>query len=115
MNAAFEKTLKDLRQQEAKLQAKKDSFRRDAIKEINNLIELFAIKASELNFKASAKSEGTVAELGKVKKTRRSTGEAKPKYRAPDGTTWSGRGRTKKAIQDALDSGMTLEQMLIKD
>lgn len=111
MNAAFEKTLKDLRQQEAKLQAKKDSCRRDAIEEINKLLELFDIKAFELTFKSSVNSEDAAA----GKKTRRSPGEAKPKYRAPDGTTWSGRGRTKKAIQKALDSGITLEQMLIKD
>ncbi len=117
MNAILEKSLKDLKAQEAKLQAKKDAVRRDAIKEINGMIALLGIKASELSFKGAAvAAPAPVAEVKeKVKKSRRSSGPAKPKYMAPDGTLWSGRGRVKKGIQAALDSGMTLEDMLIKE
>lgn len=118
MNTIFEKNLKVLKTQEAKLLAKKDALRRDAIKEINSVIAFFGIKASELNFKASgvAVASTTVAAAPvKEVKTRRSSGPAKPKYMAPDGTLWSGRGRIKKGIQAALDSGIKLEDMLIKD
>lgn len=112
MNAAFGKAMKEVRAQEAKLQAKKDSYRRDAIKEINSIIAMFGIKASELDFKGTCavKAEEPAAPAAE-KKDRK---PAQAKYRAPDGTTWSGRGRTKKAIQDALDAGMKLEDMLIK-
>ncbi len=112
MNAAFEKQFKEIQAAEAKLQARKDTFRRDAIKEINAVIAMFGIRASELAFKnGDAAGAKNAAGSQKSKGQRRA---AEPKYQAPDGTTWSGRGRVKKSIQAALDSGMTLEDMLIR-
>jgi DNA-binding protein H-NS len=38
----------------------------------------------------------------------------KPKYRAPDGTTWTGRGRAPKVFQELFDKGHAKDEFLIK-
>jgi DNA-binding protein H-NS len=40
--------------------------------------------------------------------------EVKPKYRAPDGSTWTGRGRTPKVFQELFAKGHTKDEFLIK-
>jgi DNA-binding protein H-NS len=40
--------------------------------------------------------------------------EVKPKYRAPDGTTWAGRGRAPKVFQELFAKGHSKDEFLIK-
>jgi DNA-binding protein H-NS len=40
--------------------------------------------------------------------------EVKPKYRAPDGTTWAGRGRAPKVFKELFDKGHGKDEFLIK-
>ena len=62
-------------------------------------ISALEARAQELGF--------SLAELKGVKKQRKSTGTAGPKYRRPENpnVTWSGRGRKPRWFADALAAG----------
>jgi DNA-binding protein H-NS len=66
--------------------------------------------ARELGYEASDLISGSSSSA--APKVRR---PAKPKYRNPaDGTTWTGRGVRPKWVQAHLDSGKSLDSLLIK-
>ena len=116
MNSNLMKLMKDIEQDQARVNAKKDAAKRTVVEEINKLIAAFDIKAGDLDFGAQRRGRPAVkAEPVKVKRPRKNAGrKIEPKYQAPDGTTWTGRGLKPKGIQAALDAGFTLEDMLIK-
>lgn len=116
MNANLKKVIKDLEAEEARIQAKKDLAKRSAIAEINQVIAIFGLKASELDFSGKAPTRAAAkAAAPKAKRTRSDAGKKiEPKYMAPDGSVWTGRGRKPRAIADALAEGYSLEDMLIK-
>ncbi len=116
MNANLKKVIKDLELEESKLKSKKDAARRTAIEEINELIALFGFKQSDLDFSGKAPVRASRAAGGKGKRAARSDSGKKvePKYMAPDGTTWTGRGKKPRAIAEAIEAGFSLEDMLIK-
>ncbi|MCI6632513.1 MAG: H-NS histone family protein [Sutterella sp.] len=109
MEQNFAKTLKKLARQEARLNAQKDAARQDAIDTVNDLIALFALKAEDLNFDAPA----PVAIKGITLSALSPRGKVEPKYRLPDGRTWSGRGKQPVYIREALAKGAKLEDFLI--
>ncbi len=114
MNDALKKIMKDLQTEEAKLLAKKEAAKRSAIDEINEVIALFNIKQSDLDFSGKAPVKEKKAPGRRVKRTRSDAGKkVEPKYIAPDGTTWTGRGRMPKAIEAAVAEGYSLEDLLI--
>lgn len=83
------------------------------------LAERRAQKLQELRDKwaSEAAEEGIAlgdifAPKGKGKKG--SGGLVEPKYRAPDGTLWAGRGRAPKVFQDLFNAGHPREEFLIK-
>jgi DNA-binding protein H-NS len=104
------KKLKAIVEQEAKLQAQKDSVRREAIETANNLIAVFGLKPSELNF--SGKVAPAPVKKEKEKKPR---AKVAPKYRLESGETWTGRGRMPVAFAKALEAqpGLTIDASLI--
>ena len=115
MNANLKKVIKDLEAEEARIQARKDMAKRSAISEINEVIAIFGLKASELDFSGKAPSRASKAAPAKAKRTRSDAGKkVEPKYMAPDGSYWTGSGRKPRAIGDALEAGFSLEDMLIK-
>lgn len=109
MEPNFVKTLKKIATQEARLQEKRDAARKEAIEAVNNLIEIFNLKPEELNFAAVAPTELSYADSKLI----RSRGKVAPKYRLPDGRTWTGRGKTPVFIREALAKGAKLEDFLI--
>lgn len=73
---------------------------------------------------ASIEAGGTVAVAANHKRRRRSTGVAKsppsrkgkkvePKYRSPDGDTWTGRGRAPRWLVELEATGKKRETFLI--
>lgn len=107
----FEKTLREIRKQEAKLTALKEGARQNAIEQANSIIAQFALTPEDLTFGVPANDLFEASECAESDKRR---AVVPPKYRAPDGTTWSGRGRPKAAIQRFIDQGVPLESMLIE-
>ena len=116
MNSNLMKLMKDIEQDQARVDAKKETAKRTVIEEINKLVATFGIKASELDFGAQRRGRPAVkAEAVKVKRPRKNAGrKVEPKYQAPDGTTWTGRGLKPKGIRAALVAGFSLQDMLIK-
>ena len=109
MEQNFAKTLKKLAHQEARLKAQKDAARQDAIDTVNDLIGLFGLKAEDLNFDAPVPT----AIKGFAMETLSARARVEPKYRLPDGRTWSGRGKQPVYIREALAKGAKLEDFLI--
>lgn len=89
--------------QEREVAEKRQSYRPDAMQTVRELVARFHFTAEELGIAATA--EAPVAE-----KPHR---VVPPKYRTPDGFTWTGRGRQPKAIAEAIAAGHSLESMLI--
>ncbi len=104
------KKLKAIVDQEAKLQAQKDAVRREAIDTANNLIAVFGLKASDLNF------SGKVAVVARKEKEKKPRAKVAPKYRLESGETWTGRGRMPVAFAKALEAnpGLTIDAFLIE-
>lgn len=100
--------MKKLAADEAKLQARKNAARQEALDTVNELVAVFQFKASDLKFGAKPAATAAVA---KAKTTRK---KVAAKYRTASGETWTGRGKQPKFIRDALAKGVTLESMLIK-
>ena len=109
MEQNFAKTLKKLAHQEARLKAQKDAARQDAIDTVNDLIGLFGLKAEDLNFDAPVPT----AIKGFAMEALSARARLEPKYRLPDGRTWSGRGKQPVYIREALAKGAKLEDFLI--
>lgn len=94
------------------------------IKEIKRLISVFDLTASDLGLDLKRQAGGskglggTKSTLGasskrRVKKTdRRKT--VPPKYRDENGNTWTGRGKSPRWVSLALESGKSLESLLIE-
>ena len=110
MEPNFIKTLKKLATQEARLQAQKDAARKEAIDTVNNLIGLFGLKPEELNFDTKAP---VVINVDPQAVTIKPRAKVPPKYRLPDGKTWTGRGKQPVCIREALANGAKLEDFLI--
>ena len=106
------KKLKAIIEQEAKLQAQKDAVRREAIETVDNLIAVFGLKPTELNFSGKAPVARKEKEKEKEKKPR---AKVAPKYRLESGETWTGRGRMPVAFAKALEAqpGLTIDAFLI--
>lgn len=109
MDTKLAKTLKKIASDEAKLQARKNAARKEALDTINGFLAVFQFKESELKFGEALKVASKAT--AKVKKARKPVA---PKYRTPTGETWTGRGKQPKAIKAAIEQGHSLESMLIK-
>lgn len=112
MSFKITKTMQDIAADEAKLQAKKQAARVDAIETVNSIISMFGLKASDLDFSGNAPVKAVVkAPKEKSKSTRKPVA---PKYRGPNGELWTGRGKRPHWVEVALQNGLTLEGMLIE-
>lgn len=97
----FKLRLQEIREMEEQIAARKSEIREAGIAEAQALIDSLDIDVSELRFSRSAKAPrrgGTVA----------------PKYRGPNGETWSGRGRQPKWLTALVNNGRQLEEFEIK-
>ena len=103
----FLKTFEELSKKQEQLKAEFSENRKQAISHIQEIVDQFGIKSSEIRFtsEGSAQSE-----------TRRST--TRMKYELPSGVQWSGKGHMKREFREYLDAhGLTkddLDQFLIK-
>lgn len=80
-----------------------DAIRADALEVARNLTKQFALSAAEVGCGAAA------VEAPKTRKP------VEPKYQNPAGEeTWTGRGVKPVWFKQALDAGITAEEMLIK-
>ena len=98
MNGDFKSIYDSLRAEQNVLNEKMQTAKLDAIKEVQDLINVFGISRSDLTF------EDQVA----AKRPFRPRGPAAVKYRTPTGVEWTGKGNMKKEFSDYLYSvGLT--------
>ena len=88
--------------QERELAEKKQSYRADALKTVQELAATFNFTAADLGV-----TDSGAVPAAKPKRV------VPPKYRTPEGFEWTGRGRQPKAIADAIAAGHSLESMKI--
>ena len=114
--SALDKQWKAIQAEEARIQAKKDRIRKQAIETANGLIATFALKPEELAFKRRVPAQPQEAPEAKAKpqKAAKPKRTIKPKYRLPTGETWTGRGIKPRAFTAALEAGHSIEEFLIE-
>ncbi len=88
--------LEALRQKAEELAAE---LRQEGIAQVQKVITALSIQPQELCFN----SEGEMASAEKPVRARRGESKLPPKYRGPNGRTWSGRGRRPSWIQAIID------------
>ena len=98
--AQFEKEISDL---DGLRQQIRD---REALENIQSLIDQLKIKSTELRFPDQPSKKGGVI---------RPVNPVAPKYRNPEtGETWSGRGRTPVWMSQAVEQGAKKDDFLIR-
>lgn len=114
----------ELQKQIAALQEKaalvREKERREAIAQINALVQTFDIQASELQFSQAGRGAGskgrgpTAGALAGARKRHPSAGTTLPvKYRDDQGHTWTGRGVLPRWLREAIAAGRTLESFAV--
>ena len=110
----------DLQSQIANLQKQAEEIRGkefDAtITEIRQKMQAFGITIKDLQsakVKSKPGRKPKVAATAKPAKAKKASAAVAPKYRGPNGETWSGRGLTPKWLSTLVAQGSTKEQYLI--
>lgn len=106
MTKSFKETYADLQNQQAELARRTRQARTDAIAYVQEMIELFEIKHTDLRF-APEEDDAAV----KTAKGRRPT---RPKYRLPNGVEWSGKGIMKKEFRLYLEENNLTREDLVQ-
>lgn len=96
--------LSDFNQRRAELDSEFEVLKKDAIEQCRELVEAFGLTAEDLDLETSSMP---------VRLPLRRT--CRPKYRNPadEHMTWSGRGMAPTWFKQAIDAGITKEEMLI--
>ena len=103
-------TYLELRAKGEKLLAEAEEMRikelSDVIQDIKEKVKAYGLSAQDLGFSAEGGS--------RRKRSSWATPKAAPKYRGPNGETWSGgRGRKPRWVTEALAAGKKLEQFAV--
>ena len=97
----FEEVFNELRMEQEDLDERMSKVRKDAIKHIQDIVNHFGIKSTDIKF----------YDTDEVVPTR----QRKPsriKYRLPNGVEWTGKGIMKKDVEAyLLDNGLTKEDL----
>ena len=99
----------ELRQQAEALMREAEEARKHelaaVIAEVKSMIAEYGLSAADLGFGGRANA---------VSRARDGRGTAAPKYRDPvSGSTWSGRGRKPRWLEDAIKAGHSADRFLI--
>ena len=102
--------LEALRQKAEELAAE---LRQEGIAQVQKVITALSIQPQELRFNGEEeKASDEAAE--KPVRARRGESKLPPKYRGPNGRTWSGRGRTPVWMSQAVEEGAKKDDFLIR-
>jgi DNA-binding protein H-NS len=108
---SLDKKLQSLLAEQARLEEMKSAVRKDAIRDVNNLIATFGLKPDDLKF--GAKAVPVVMSEPKVRKAPKAKRAVAPKYRLPTGETWTGRGKQPRWLAEQVSKGKKVEDFLI--
>ena len=108
MNDNFKQTFESFKKEQEDLNRRMADARREAIQHVQEIIDVFGIKPSDLRFPI----EGVA-----IHRTR---APSPIKYRTPNGIVWTGKGRMKKELADYLaERGETIadlhKYLVVKD
>ncbi|TFY99896.1 H-NS family nucleoid-associated regulatory protein [Ramlibacter rhizophilus] len=112
------KTYAEIQDEIVRLQREAEEAREaelaEVIEKINKAIEVYGLRASDLNFPASngVAPRGRRAAAAPRAGKRGGRKGAAAKYRDAQGNVWGGRGPRPQWLRDALASGKTLEDFL---
>ena len=98
----FEERFKKLQAERKSLDERLEENKREAIEHIQNIVDCFGIKSTDIQFYDQDESQTTKS--GRT--------PAKIKYRLPNGVEWTGKGYMKKEVKAFLDeNGLTREDL----
>lgn len=116
-------TYSELQTEIARLQREAEKVRKEALKaaiqQIRSLMQEFGLSAEDIELPKRGRSKAAAkAKPGrgrKAKAARKST-KVKPKYRSPADPklTWTGRGRKPQWAAEWVESGRSLDELLIQ-
>jgi DNA-binding protein H-NS len=85
------------------------------LRSIKKQIQDYGITADELGFAPGSIASSTTKPSSTYKKHKKSSGKkVAPKYQDTSGNTWSGRGKRPRWVTAAIDSGVSLDTLLIR-
>ena len=100
MTDNFKQTFESFKQEQEDLNRRMAEAKRQAIAHVQEIVDVFGIKPSELRFPI----EGVAIHRART--------PAAIKYRTPNGITWTGKGRVKKELLEYLnEQGETLADL----
>lgn len=100
MSDNFKQTFESFKQEQEDLNRRMAEAKRQAIAHVQEIVDVFGIKPSELRFPI----EGVAIHRART--------PAAIKYRTPNGITWTGKGRVKKELLEYLnEQGETLADL----
>lgn len=115
-------TYSELQAEIARLQKEADKVRKEALKaaiqQIRSLMQEFGLTHEDIDPPKKRGRGKAAAKTGKGRRVgaSRKGSKVKPKYRSPNDpkVTWSGRGRKPLWAVEWLDSGRSLDELLIQ-
>ena len=97
----FEEVFNELRMEQEDLDERMSKVRKDAIKHIQDIVNHFGIKSTDIKFYDTEATEPV-----------RQRKPSRIKYRLPNGVEWTGKGIMKKDVEAyLLDNGLTKEDL----
>lgn len=98
----FEEIFEQIRKEQEDLDERMDKIRKEAIAQVQAIVDQFGLKSSDVRFYDSTKP-------AIAKKPRKPSA---PKYRLPTGAEWTGKGIMKKEFKEYLEeNGLTKEDL----
>jgi DNA-binding protein H-NS len=102
----YQTLLTQIAQLQTRADALRETERREAISQVNSLVQQFGISAREITFSVASQKNLT------KKPDKRS--KVEPRYTDSKGNMWSGRGQQPRWLVEAIAGGGRLESFLIQ-
>lgn len=116
MKKTYEQVLKQIELLQAQAETLRRSEVAGVIERIREAISHYKLTAADLGLAEPKKGSATVAAPTKRKSPKKAINKAPAvvKYRNDNGGAWGGIGKRPQWLRDALNSGKTLEDFLVK-
>lgn len=109
-----------IQQQIAKLEREAEKYRKAAIQgviqKIKDLMEEHGLSMEDIAAAAPGRKRGRPAKSAKSQNGEKTGAKVPPKYRSPSDPSliWTGRGRSPAWVKAWVDSGKSMDELLIK-
>jgi DNA-binding protein H-NS len=114
MTKSYSQIVKQIESLKAEAEKLRKSEVDGVVKRIREAISFYGLSASDLGLGTAAAKSAGIAMKKKPGRKPKAAVEKTIKFRNEQGQTWGGRGKRPQWLRDALTSGKTLNDFLIK-